>query len=112
MAASASRASPRVSQKLFLEEKDRGIATASDKGAATTSGLRCARDPPHPPGLRDAHRRGRGRGIAQYLDGHGVDAGRIFHPDESGHGMARYYAHRVTVDASWTAFLSARLGLP
>ena len=42
----------------------------------------------------------------------GTIARRIFYPAESGHGMALYYAHRVTVDASWTAFLKARLGLP
>ena len=42
----------------------------------------------------------------------GTIARRIFHPSESGHGMALYFAHRVTVDASWTAFLRARLGLP
>lgn len=42
----------------------------------------------------------------------GTIARRIFYPEEPGHGMALYYAHRVTVDASWTAFLRARLGLP
>ncbi len=42
----------------------------------------------------------------------GTIARRIFYPRESGHGMALYHAHRVTVDASWTAFLKARLGLP
>lgn len=42
----------------------------------------------------------------------GTIARRIFYPDESGHGLALYTAHRVTVDASWTAFLRARLDLP
>ena len=42
----------------------------------------------------------------------GIPARRIFYPAESGHGMALYDAHRVTVDASWCAFLKARLGLP
>lgn len=39
-------------------------------------------------------------------------ARRIFYPDESRHGLALYDAHRLTVDASWTGFLKARLGLP
>ena len=42
----------------------------------------------------------------------GTIARRLFYPDESGHGMALYHAHQVTVDAPWTAFLRARLGLP
>ena len=42
----------------------------------------------------------------------GTIARRIFYPTESRHGMGLYYAHQVTVDASWTGFLRARLDLP
>lgn len=42
----------------------------------------------------------------------GTIARRIFYPNESRHGLGLYYAHQITVDASWTGFLEARLDLP
>ena len=41
----------------------------------------------------------------------GTPTRRLLYPAESGHGLALYTTHQVTVDAAWCAFLKARLGL-